>query len=258
MKVVILAGGKGTRISEESQLCPKPMVTIGGQPILWHIMKCYSYYGFHDFIICAGYKQEVIKEWFSQYFIHHSDITFDFTNGNQVIVHKEHAEPWKVTVVDTGLDTETGGRLKRIQPYLGNESFLMTYGDGVSDVSIPDVIRFHKAHGKYATISMYNFGQTKGVLERDSEGEIISFREKSSYDGTLINIGFMVLEPRIFDYISGDMDSFEKGPMTKLVEDRQVVGYVHQGFFQCMDTMNERLKLEELWATGRAPWKLWR
>ncbi len=257
MKVIILAGGKGTRISEESHLRPKPMVEIGGKPILWHIMKGYTHYGFNEFIICAGYKQDVIKEWFAQYFIHSSDITFDFTKGNEITVHQEHVEPWKVTVVDTGMETQTGGRIKRIQPYINDEPFLMTYGDGVGDVDINKVIEFHKSHGRYATLSMYNFGQTKGVLERSSDGTISSFREKSDFDGNLINIGFMVLEPQVFNYIDGDEIPFEREPLTRLVADGQLDGYVHQGFWQCMDTMNEHQKLEELWASGKAPWKVW-
>lgn len=257
MKVVILAGGKGTRISEESHLRPKPMVEIGGKPILWHIMKGYTHYGFDEFIICAGYKQDAIKEWFSQYFIHFSDITFDFKKGNKITVHQEHVEPWTVTVVDTGLETQTGGRIKRIQPYIGNESFLLTYGDGVGDVNINKLIDFHRKHNRYATLSMYNFSQTKGVLERSADGSISSFREKSTFDGSLINIGFMVLEPEVFNYIEGDEVPFEREPLTRLVADGQLDGYVHQGFWQCMDTMNEHQKLENLWSSGKAPWKVW-
>ena len=257
MKVVILAGGKGTRIAEESLLRPKPMVEIGGMPILWHIMKGYSAFGYNEFVICAGYKQDYIKEWFSAYFIHSSDITFDFTQGNKMIVHHQNTEPWKVTVVDTGLNTQTGGRIKRIQPFIGNETFLMTYGDGVGDVNINDVIDFHKNHGKLATLTMYNFGQTKGVLERGGDGSITAFREKSNFDGDLINIGFMVLEPEVFNYIDGDENPFEREPMSRLVHDGQLDGFVHQGFWQCMDTMNEREKLENLWNSGIAPWKVW-
>lgn len=257
MKVVLLAGGKGTRISEESHLRPKPMVEIGGMPILWHIMKGYSHFGFNEFVICAGYKQNVIKEWFSQYFIHSSDITFDFTKGHEIIVHHKNIEPWKVTVVDTGLETQTGGRIKRVQPYIGNNTFLMTYGDGVSDIDINKLVEFHKKHGKIATLSMYNFGQAKGVLERGTDGSVTAFREKSDFDGNLINIGFMVLEPAIFDYIDGDETSFEREPMERLVADGQLYGYVHQGFWQCMDTMNEHQKLEDMWQKGQAQWKVW-
>lgn len=257
VKVVILAGGKGTRISEESHIRPKPMVEIGGKPILWHIMKEYSFYGFNEFIICAGYKQDFIKGWFAQYFIHSSDVTFDFTRGNEITIHREYVEPWKVTVVDTGLETQTGGRIKRIQPYVGDNTFLMTYGDGVGDVNIPEAIKFHREHGKYATLSMYNFAQTKGVLERDDNGAIKAFREKSTYDNSLINIGFMVLEPQVFGYIGGDSEPFEREPISRLVSDGQLAGYIHRGFWQCMDTMNERDKLETLWNTGKAPWKVW-
>ena len=257
MKAVILAGGKGTRISEESHLRPKPMIEIGGRPILWHIMKGYSYYGINDFIICAGYKQEVIKEWFAQYFINMADITFDFTKGNEITVHHKNLEPWRVTVVDTGLETQTGGRIKRIRSYVGEETFCMTYGDGVGDVNIEEVIEYHKKQNKCVTLSMYNFGQSKGVIERSANGEIKSFREKSTFDANLINIGFMVMEPTVFDYISGDMVSFEGEPLERLAQEGQLAGYVHTGYWQCMDTINEKNKLEQIWAKGNAPWKLW-
>lgn len=258
MKVVILAGGLGTRISEESHLKPKPMIEIGEMPILWHIMKVYSYFGINEFIICAGYKQAVIKNWFNNYFINTSDVTFDFSGENEVVVHKKHAEPWKVTVVDTGLKTATGGRIKRVQPYVGNETFMMTYGDGVGDVDINKLLQFHRKHGKIATLTMYNFGQNKGVLDRDANGDITAFREKSDFDGDLINIGFMVLEPEIFKLLKGDDTTFEKEPMVELVNEKQLDGYVHEGFWQCMDTMREKQLLEELWASGKAPWKLWK
>lgn len=257
MKLVILAGGFGTRISEESHLKPKPMIEIGEMPILWHIMKLYSYYGINDFIICAGYKQHVIKEWFSDYFLHTSDITFDFTNGNEMVVHHKYAEPWKVTVVDTGLHTQTGGRIKRIRDFIEDETFFMTYGDAVGDVNILELLRFHRAHGKVGTLSMYNFGQSKGVLEVSDDGEIEAFREKADFDGDLINIGFMVLEPAVFDYIDGDGTIFEKEPMERLVREHQLAGYVHNGFWQCMDTLREKEKLERLWESGQAPWKVW-
>ncbi len=257
MKVVILAGGFGTRISEESAFKPKPMIEIGSMPILWHIMKNYSFYGFNDFVICAGYKQHVIKEWFADYFLHTSDVTFDFTNGNEMIVHNKHAEPWRVTVVDTGLDTQTGGRVKRIQDYIGNEPFMLTYGDAVGDVDILKLLEFHKQHGKIGTMSMYNFGQNKGVVEVGADGTIAAFREKSNLDGDLINIGFMVFEPKLFDYIDGDSDVFERGPLTKLVSEQQLDGYVHRGYWQCMDTLREKQQLEKLWESGNAPWKLW-
>ena len=200
MKVVILAGGFGTRISEESQYKPKPMLEIGGMPILWHIMKNYAYFGFNEFVICAGYKQHMIKEWFADYFLYTSDITFDFTKGNEMIVHNQHAEPWKVTIVDTGLNTMTGGRIKRIQSYIGNETFMMTYGDGVCDVDISKLVEFHKNNGKIATLTAVQLQQSKGILNIAEDNTVRSFREKSSMDSAPINAGFMVLEPKIFDY----------------------------------------------------------
>ena len=257
MKAVILAGGFGTRISEESHLKPKPMIEIGEKPILWHIMKEFSCYGVNEFIICAGYKQHLIKEWFADYFIHMSDITFDFTDGNKMIVHNKHAEPWKVTVVDTGLNTQTGGRIKRIQPYVGNETFILTYGDAVSNVDIKKLLKFHREHKKIGTISMYNFGQSKGVVDVGSDGNVKSFREKSDFDGDLINIGYMVFEPELFDYIDGDNTILEKEPLSKLVKKKQLAGFVHKGFWQCMDTLREKLLLEKLWQSGEAPWKIW-
>jgi len=259
MKVVILAGGFGSRISEESVFKPKPMIEIGGMPILWHIIKLYSYYGFNEFVICAGYKQHVIKDWFSNYFLHYSDITFDYTAGNnEVIVHNKHVEPWKVTIADTGLNTQTGGRIKRIKEYVGNEAFMLTYGDGVANVNIPELLEFHKSHGKIGTMSMYNFGQNKGVVEVGQNGLIDAFREKSDSDGDLINIGFMVMEPAIFDLIDGDSTPFEKEPMERLVAKKELVGYVHKGFWQCMDTLREKQQIEKLWDSGNAPWKVWK
>ena len=257
MKLVVLAGGFGTRISEESAFKPKPMIEIGEMPILWHIMKGYSEYGINEFIICAGYKQHIIKEWFANYFIHTSDITFDFTNGNEIIIHNKKAEPWKVTVVDTGLNTMTGGRIKRVKEYVGDETFMLTYGDAVGDINITELLNFHREHGKIGTMSMYNFGQSKGVVDIGVDGSIIAFREKSDFDGDLINIGFMVFEPKIFDYIDGDDSIFEREPLNRLVADNQLSGYVHKGFWQCMDTKREKDKLEELWASGNAPWKIW-
>ena len=257
MKVVILAGGFGTRISEESQFRPKPMVEIGGMPILWHIMKVYSHYGFNDFIICAGYRQHVIKEWFADYFLHTSDITFDFTKDNEMIVHRKHVEPWRVTIIDTGLNTQTGGRVKRIKDYVGDETFMLTYGDAVGDINVKQLVDYHKSHKKIGTVSVYNFSQNKGVLELSADGNVEAFREKSDQDDDMINIGFMVFEPALFDYISGDDIIFEKEPMNGLVRDNQLMGYVHKGFWQCMDTLREKEKLERLWASGDAPWKLW-
>ena len=258
MKCVLLAGGFGTRINEESQFKPKPMIEIGNMPIIWHIMKTYSYYGINEFVICAGYKQHVIKEWFADYFLHKSDITFDYSNGNnEMIIHNKNIEPWKVTIVDTGLNTQTGGRVKRIKEYVGNDTFMLTYGDAVGDVNIQELLDFHKKSGRIGTVSMYNFGQAKGVVEVDKTGLISSFREKSDLDGDLINIGFMVFEPELFDYIEGDNTVFEKGPLTKLVEKRELAGYIHKGYWQCMNTLREKQKLEELWSTGTAPWKIW-
>ena len=259
MKVVILAGGFGTRISEESHLKPKPMIEIGPQPILWHIMKIYSHYGFRDFIICAGYKQHIIKEYFANYFLHTSDVTFDFTKNNkEVIVHENTAEPWRVTVVDTGLNTMTGGRVKRIQKYVGNEPFMLTYGDGVSDVDIKKLVAFHKQHGKLATMTAVNAGQRFGVLDIGLDNNIKSFREKRQSDGAMINAGFMVLEPQVFDYIEGDSTVFEKAPLENLAKEGQLMAFKHDGFWQCMDAMRDKMQLEELWASGKAPWKLWK
>ena len=258
MKTVILAGGLGTRISEESVFKPKPMIEIGEMPILWHIMKIYSHYGFREFIICAGYKQHVIKEWFADYFLHTSDVTFDYTGGrNEMIVHNKHIEPWKVTVVDTGLHTQTGGRVKRIRDYVGDETFMLTYGDAVGDIDIPELLKFHRSQGKIGTMSMYNFGQYKGVVEVGADGVVDAFREKSDADGDLINIGFMVMEPAVFDLIDGDDTPFEKDPVSRLVAKRQLAGYIHKGYWQCMDTQREKLQLEKRWNSGNAPWKLW-
>lgn len=257
MKVVLLAGGYGTRISEESEFRPKPMIEIGEMPILWHIMKEYFSYGFDEFVICAGYKQHMIKEWFANYFLHTSDITFDFTRGNNVIVHNQHSEPWKVTVVDTGLETMTGGRIKRIKDYIGNEDFMMTYGDGVCDVNIAELLKFHKSHGKIATLTAVTMEQQKGVLDINDDGSIRSFREKDKLDKMRINAGYMVLKPEIFDYIEGDETSFEKDTLEKLTSVGQLMSYEHCGYWQCMDTQLEKYKLERLWKSGNAPWKNW-
>ena len=258
MKVVILAGGFGTRISEESQYKPKPMIEIGGKPILWHIMKEYSYYGFNEFVICGGYKQHVIKEWFADYFLHNSDITFDFTKGkNDMIIHNQTCEPWKVTVVDTGLRTMTGGRIKRIQPYVGNETFMMTYGDGVCDVNIKELLEFHKEHGKLATLTAVMQDQSKGVLDIDEDNAVKSFREKSLSDGVPINAGYMVLEPKVFDYIKGDETIFEQDPLKRLANDGELMSFKYKGFWQCMDTKREMDMLDRLLKKGSAPWKKW-
>lgn len=258
MKVVILAGGFGTRISEESAYRPKPMVEIGGMPILWHIMKSYSYYGFNEFIICAGYMQEYIKEWFSQYFINSSDISFDYRNGNdEMIVHESHAEPWKVTIVDTGLNTMTGGRLKRVQKYVGDEQFMLTYGDAVCDVDISKLLEFHKSHRKVATLTSVILKQEKGVLDISEIGAVRSFREKQVGDGTPINAGFMVLQPTIFDYLEDDSTVFERVALEQLAKDGELMSFVHNGFWQCMDSLREKQELETIWSKGNAPWKKW-
>ena len=259
MKVVILAGGFGTRISEESHLKPKPMIEIGEKPILWHIMKEYSACGLNEFIICCGYKQHVIKEWFADYYLHTSDVTFDFTKENKMTVHNNVSEPWKVTLVDTGLNTMTGGRVKRIQPYVGDETFMLTYGDGVSDVDIRKLLEFHRQHGKLATLTAISTNQRFGVLDVNESGKIDGFREKSKMDGAVINGGYMVCEPKVFDYITeGDNTVLEQKPLQNLAADGQLMAYLHEGFWQCMDTQREKQKLEELWASGSAPWKTWK
>lgn len=257
MKAVILAGGYGTRISEESQYKPKPMIEVGGKPILWHIMKEYSHFGINEFVICAGYKQEMIKEWFNNYFLYTSDVTFDFTAGKQVILHEQHSEPWRVTVVDTGNGVMTGGRIKRIQPYIGQETFCMTYGDGVCDVDIRKLVAFHQSHGKLATLTAVLQDQSKGVLNIGGDNAVQSFREKSAQDSAPINAGYMVLEPQVFDYLTGDDCIFEQEPLQRLAEEGQLMSYQHRGFWQCMDTMREKIQLEHLWETGHAPWKVW-
>lgn len=257
MKVVLLAGGLGTRFSEESIYKPKPMIEIGGMPILWHIMKSYSAHGFNEFVICAGYKQHMIKEWFADYYLHTSDVTFDFANRNKVIVHNEHCEPWKVTIVDTGLNTMTGGRIKRIQPYIGNETFMMTYGDGVCDVNVQDLVEFHRSHGKLATLTAVMQKQQKGVLNIGGDNAVHSFREKRNADSAPINAGFMVLEPRVFDYIQGDKTIFEHEPLERLSAEHELMSYMHRGFWQCMDNKREKDYLEKLWMAGDAPWKNW-
>lgn len=258
MKVVLLAGGFGTRISEESQYRPKPMIEIGGMPILWHIMKEYSYYGHHEFIICAGYKQEYIKEWFANYFIHNSDITFDYTNGKEELtLHHTNIEPWKVTVVDTGYNTMTGGRIKRVQKYLDGEPFFMTYGDGVCDVDINKLLEFHLSHGKIATLTAVKQDQSKGVLDIGGDNAVRRFREKNILDGTPINAGYMVLNPEVLNYIEGDNSVFEKEPLETLAAERQLMSYIHRGYWQCMDSMREKIELDKLLSTGKAPWKRW-
>lgn len=258
MKVVLLAGGFGTRISEESQFKPKPMIDIGGQPILWHIMKEYYHYGFDEFVICAGYKQEVIKQWFADYFLRNSDVSFDYRNGeNKMTIHDTNMESWKVTVVDTGLNTMTGGRIKRIQKYIGDEPFLMTYGDGVCDVDIRKLVEYHKSHGKIATLTAVLQDQSKGVLDIGGDNAVKSFREKQVTDGVPINAGYMVLEPQIFDYIDGDDIVFEKGPLEQLAKEGELMSYIHKGFWQCMDNIREKELLEKMLSNNKAPWKKW-
>lgn len=258
MKVVILAGGFGTRISEETQQKPKPMIEIGGMPILWHIMKIYSHYGFNDFIICAGYRQHVIKEFFANYFIYSSDITFDFANGNSVQIWDRHSEPWKVTVVNTGLGTMTGGRIKRIAKFLGDDSsFMLTYGDGVSDVNIGELVAFHEKHGKMATITAVQPGGKFGALEISPDASISSFAEKKTEDGGWVNGGFMVLSRQVFDYIEGDATVFEKEPLERICRDGEMVAFRHFGFWKCMDTLRDKITLEDMLSSGTAPWKKW-
>lgn len=257
MKVVILAGGFGTRISEQSHLIPKPMIEIGEKPILWHIMKYYSSFGFNEFVICCGYKQYVIKEFFADYYLHMSDITFDFTNENSLEVHTNNTEPWKVTLIDTGLNTMTGGRIKRVAKYLDNEPFMLTYGDGVANVNIHELVAFHKSHGKIATLTAIQPGGRFGMLDIQDENVISKFKEKSKDDGGWINGGFMILEPKIIDYISGDSTIFEKDPLETLATEGQLMAFPHAGFWQCMDTMRDKELLERLWNEGKAPWKTW-
>jgi glucose-1-phosphate cytidylyltransferase len=256
MKAVILAGGLGTRISEETHLKPKPMVEIGGKPILWHILKMYSAHGVNDFVICCGYKGYVIKEYFANYFLHMSDVTFDMQN-NQMQVHQRHAEPWRVTLVDTGEDTLTGGRLKRVRDYVKNEdAFCFTYGDGVSDVNIAQGIAFHRQHGKWATVTAVQPPGRYGALQMNGS-QVAGFTEKPRGDGGLINGGFFVLSPQCIDLIADDLTSWEGEPMTQLAANGQLEAFEHQGFWQPMDTLREKNMLEDLWATGRAPWKVW-
>lgn len=258
MKVLILAGGFGTRISEESHLKPKPMIEIGDMPILWHIMKIYSSYGYNDFVILAGYKQYVIKEYFNNYFLHHSDVTFDMKE-NKIIVHAKHSEPWKVTVIDTGLNTMTGGRIKRAQEYINNEPFMLTYGDAVADIDIAKLVKYHNDSHKLLTLTAVSLSQSKGVIDIAEDGSVNSFREKKDEDGAMINGGFMVCEPKVMDYITdGDSTVFEKRPLETLVKDKQINAYKHNGFWHCMDTKRDMDQLNDFWNSGKAPWKTWK
>ncbi len=256
MKVVILAGGTGTRISEETVVKPKPMVEIGGKPILWHIMKIYSHFGYNDFVICLGYKGYIIKEYFSNYFLHMSDVTFDMER-NTMEVHQRHVEPWRVTLIDTGVDSNTGGRVKRIAPYVGTETFMLTYGDGVADINVDALVKYHRAHGKLATVTSTQPSGRFGAIVCDSANRVISFQEKPAGDGSWINGGFFVFEPAIFDHIAGDDTVLEREPLEGLARDGELVAYRHSGFWQPMDTLRDKLHLEELWTSGKAPWKMW-
>lgn len=257
MKIVILAGGFGTRISEESHLRPKPMIEIGERPILWHIMKTYSSFGFNDFIICLGYKGFYIKEYFAHYFLHESDVTFDFTDDNQAVIHHHSAEPWKVTLVNTGINTMTGGRVKKIEKYVNNEPFMLTYGDGVSNVDINELLDFHKLHGRLATVTSVQPSGRFGALELEEGNEVKGFQEKPKGDGSWINAGFFVMQPEVFDYIENDDTILEKEPLEQLAKNGELYSYKHNGFWQPMDTLRDKNHLEDLWKTGDAPWKNW-
>lgn len=257
MKVIILAGGFGTRISEESYLKPKPMITIGEQPILWHIMKYYSSFGFHDFVICCGYKGHVIKEYFADYYLHRSDVTFDFSDENRMTVHQNVAEPWRVTLVDTGLHTQTGARVKRVRKYIGAERFMLTYGDGVGDIDLRALLAQHAASGKTATLTGIQPGGRFGVLDLDGQ-TVTGFREKAKVDGGWINGGFMVMEPEMFDYLSEEEGCIlERAPLETLAREGRLGVYKHTGFWQCMDTQRDKVQLEQYWESGNAPWRVW-
>ena len=255
MKVVILAGGLGTRLSEETDLKPKPMVEIGGKPILWHIMKIYSHYGFNEFIICCGYKGYVIKEYFANYFLHQADLTIDLSK-NDLAIHSSHAEPWKITLVDTGLNTMTGGRIKRVENYVGNETFMLTYGDGVSDVNIQNLYAFHKSHGKLATLTAVQPMGKFGSIEIKNSA-IESFQEKPKGDGAWVNGGFFILEPEIFEYIDDDHTIWERKPLERLTNENQLMAFQHDGFWRPMDTLRDRMDLESMWNSDHCAWKLW-
>lgn len=257
MKVVILAGGFGTRISEETHLKPKPMVEIGEYPIIWHIMKIYSYYGFNDFIICLGYKSSVIKEYFANYYLYSSDVTFNLRNNNKKIIHNKSVEPWRVTLVETGVGTMTGGRLKRIKEYIGNEPFMLTYGDGVSNVNIGQLVQFHKSHGKIGTVTTTQPSGRFGTLSLTDTFKVEKFQEKIQGDGGWINAGFFVFQPEIFDYIDGDQTIFEKEPLENIAKAEQLYAFKHEGFWSPMDTLRDKNFLDELWRSGKAPWKIW-
>jgi glucose-1-phosphate cytidylyltransferase len=255
MKAVILAGGFGTRLGEETELVPKPMVMIGDKPILWHIMKTYSHYGIHDFIICLGYKSHVVKDFFANYAIHTSDVTFELNNGKATF-HQRQAEPWRVTLVDTGPNSMTGGRLKRVKDYVGHETFCFTYGDGVSDIPVDKLVAFHHAHGKWATVTAVTPPGRFGVMKMNGN-QVEGFSEKVDIQESLINAGYFVLEPDVFDIIAGDSTSWEQEPLQKLASWGKLMAYRHTGFWQCMDNPREKRELEKLWVSGNAPWKCW-
>ncbi len=258
MKVVIFAGGLGTRISEETDTRPKPMVEIGGKPILWHIMKIYSQFGFNDFIICLGYKGYVIKEYFMHYFLHNSDITIDIAN-NKVETHDSNTEAFKVTLVDTGLNTKTAGRLKQVQKYIGNEDFMLTYGDGVCDVNLEELVQFHKTHNKIATVTSIQLDARFGGMDVGTDGEVLSFREKAKDESKWINGGFFVLKPEVFNYLKGDVNNmmWEDEPLESLANDNELIAYRHHGFWKCMDALRDKIELEDLWKHNQAKWKVW-
>jgi len=257
VKVVILAGGLGTRLSEETQVRPKPMAEIGERPLLWHIMKIYGHFGFTDFVVCLGYKGYLIKEYFANYFLHNANVTFDL-RGRSMEVHDGEVEPWRVTLVDTGTDTQTGGRVKRVADYLGGETFLLTYGDGVADVDVPALLDYHRMHGRLATVTAVQPLGRFGALELDArEQRVTSFTEKPAGDGAWVNGGFFVLEPGVLDYIAGDETYFEREPLERLAADGELMAYRHCGFWQPMDVLRDKRLLEELWQSGRAPWRVW-
>jgi glucose-1-phosphate cytidylyltransferase len=258
MKVVILAGGLGTRLMEETEARPKPMVEIGGKPILWHIMKIYEKYGFNDFVICLGYKAHTIKHYFLNYYLYNSDMTIELAN-NTIDVHYTSSESFKVTLVDTGLNTNTAGRIQKIKQYVEGETFMLTYGDGVADINLNELLKFHNKHSKLATLTSIQVPGRFGNIETNSDGTITHFQEKPEGDGMWINGGFFVLEPQIFDYLQGDLDTtqWEKEPLLQIAEDKQLVAYKHKGFWKCMDALRDRIELEEWWNSGNAPWKVW-
>ncbi|MEW6111656.1 MAG: glucose-1-phosphate cytidylyltransferase [Thermodesulfobacteriota bacterium] len=255
MKAVILAGGRGTRFAEETDIRPKPMIEIGGRPLLWHVMKIYSAYGINDFVVCCGYRGYMIKEYFAHYFLHMSDVTFDMAK-NDMEVHQKHADPWRVTLVDTGDETQTGGRLRRVRDYLDKEDFAFTYGDGLSDVNIRDLISFHQSQGVLATLTAVTPPGRFGALNLN-QTRITGFEEKPAGDRARISGGFFILSPRVIDYIENDQTVWEREPMERLAREGQIAAYVHDGFWQCMDNLRDKIRLEELWASGSPPWKIW-